>query len=292
MRPRLSFLVLSGLALAPAGYGAAARAPSAPKTLVVCAPGYPGDTAVAQSTMDAFAKLAAEAAGWRAESLLALYDQTAEGGLKHLAAPDAVFALVTLPFFLQHEAGLRLAARLQAVQESGAAEIWSLAARRGSVASPSVLDGWEITGGASYAPEFVRGPVLGGWGALPKSARVTFTANVLSALRRAAAGEPVAVVLDGSQAKALETLPFGPDLEIIARSDPMPGTLLCAVGGRLPSKQADEFVRGLDRLHTRPESAEILKTMRLVRFEAVDRTALDAARRSFAAARAPASAAP
>ena len=137
MRPRLSFLVLSGLALAPAGYGAAARAPSAPKTLVVCAPGYPGDTAVAQSTMDAFAKLAAEAAGWRAESLLALYDQTAEGGLKHLAAPDAVFALVTLPFFLQHEAGMRLAARLQAVQESGAAEIWSLAARRGSVASPS-----------------------------------------------------------------------------------------------------------------------------------------------------------
>jgi hypothetical protein len=285
----LSILVLFGLALAPS----AAAAPFAPKTLVVCAPGYPGDTAAAQPTMDAFAKIAAEAAGWRAESLRAVYFETAEGGLKRLADPDAVIALVSLPFFLQHEADLRLTARLQVVQVSGgAAETWSLAARRGKVASPAALDGWEITGGAGDTPEFVRGPVLGGWGALPGSARVTFTANVLSALRRAAAGEPVAVILDTTQANAMESLPFGSDLEIVARSVPMPGTLLCALSKRLPPKQADEFVRGLERLHARPESADILKTMRLARFEAVDGAALDAARRAFASARAPEMVAP
>ena len=286
MTPRpLSVLLLFGLALP-------AAAPAAPKTLVVCAPGYPGDTAAAQPTMDAFAKIAAEAAGWRAGSLRALYFETAEGGLNRLTQPDAVFALVSLPFFLQHEADLRLAARLQVVQESGAAETWSLAARRGRVASPAALDGWEITGGAGYAPEFVRGPVLGGWGTLPASARLTFTANVLSALRRAVAGEPVAVLLDTAQTKALETLPFGSDLEIVARSAPMPGTLLCAVGKRLPPKQAAEFVRGLEGLHDRPESGDILKTMRLARFETVDDAALDAARRSFASLRAPGKAAP
>src|SRR3989442_2096913 len=64
LRTRLSILVLAGLALAPPASGRAAPAPSASKTLVVCAPGYPGDTATAQPTMDAFAKLAAEAAGW------------------------------------------------------------------------------------------------------------------------------------------------------------------------------------------------------------------------------------
>ena len=291
--PRLSILVLFALTLAPPAAPAAAApaTPAATKTLVICAPGYPGNTAAAQPTMDAFAKLAAEAAGWRSESLRALYFETAEGGLKRIGEPDTVVALVSLPFFLQHEADLKLAARLQVVQESGAAETWSLAARRGRVASSAALDGWEITGGAGYAPEFVRGPVLGGWGALPASARVTFTANVLSALRRAAAGEPLAVLLDGPQAKALETLPFGADLEIVARSVPMPGSLVCAVGSRLPPKQVDAFVHGLERLPALPDSAEILKTMRLQRFEAVDRAALDSARRSFAAACAPAPAA-
>jgi len=145
---------------------------------------------------------------------------------------------------------------------------------------------WEITGTAGYAPEFVRGPILGGWGALPATARVTYTANVLSALRRAAAGESVAVVLDRSQAKTMESLPFAADLEVVARSEPMPGTILCSVGSRLPPKQGDALLHGLSILHTRPDSAELLKTMRLVRFEPVDRAALDAARRSYVAARA------
>jgi len=275
-------LALIGLLLAQP-----ASVPAGPRTLVVCAPGYPGNTAAAQPTMDAFAKIAAEAAGWRSGTLRALYFESAGGGLARLAEPDAVFALVSLPFFLQHEADLHLSAKLQAAQESGAGEIWRLVGHRGRISTPAGLDGWEITGTAGYAPEFVRGPVLGGFGALPASTRVTFTANVLSSLRRAAAGEPLAVVLDRSQAEALESLPFASDLESVARSVPMPGTLLCAVGGRLPTKQADEFVRGLARLHLRPEAADILKTMRLVRFEAADRAALDAARRSFASARAP-----
>src|SRR6185295_6707956 len=129
-------------------------------------------------------------------------------------------------------AGLKLAARLQAVQESGALETWSLAVRRGRVASPAALDGWEITGSTGYAPEFVRGPILASWGVLPATARVTYTANVLSALRMAATGEPVAVILDRSPAKAMDSLPFAADLEIVARSAPMPATILCSVGGR------------------------------------------------------------
>ncbi len=258
----------------------------------MCAPGYPGTTAAAQPTMDAFAKIATDAAGWRAGSLRALYFESAEGGLKRLAEPDAVFALVSLPFFLRYEADLRLAARLQVVQESGAVETWSLAARRGRVASPDALSGWEITGGAGSDPAFVRGPVLGRWGTLPASARVTFTGNVLSALLRAASGEPVAVVLDETQAKSLGSLPFGADLEIVARSIAMPGALLCTVGTRTSPKQAGAFVRGLERLHGRPESKDILKTMRMERFEPLDTKALDAARRSFAEARAQGKTAP
>jgi len=277
-------ILLIGLATGPIGLAASIGV--APKTLVVCAPGYPGNTATAQPTMDAFARLAAGAAGWGSDTLRALYFETAEGGLKRLAEPDAVLALVSLPLFLQQESALKLAPRLQAVQESGALETWSLAVGRGRVASPAALDGWEITGTAGYAPEFVRGPILAGWGALPATARVTYTANVLAALRRAAAGESVAIVLDRSQAKAMESLPFASDLQVVARSEALPGTLLCSVGSRLPPKQGDALVHGFSILHTRPDSEDLLKTMRLTRFEAVDRAALDAARRSYVAARA------
>ena len=217
----------------------------------------------------------------------AAYFETAESGLKRLADSDAALALVSLPFFLQHEGALRLAPRLQVVQESGATETWGLAARRGRLASAAALDGWEITGTAGYAPDFVRGPLLGGWGTPPGTARITFTANVLSALRRAAAGEPVAVLVDGAQAAALASLPFASDLEIVARSRPLPGTILCSVGARLGGADARALLGGLQRLHTRPEWAEVLKTMRMTRFEAVDAAAIDAARRDCVAARAP-----
>jgi hypothetical protein len=276
----LPTLVLGGVSLATSPVVVAS-----PVTLVVCAPGYPGTTDAAQPTMDQFARIVADSASWPAGGLRAVYFETAEGGVKRLAEPDAAFALVSLPFFLQHEADLGLAPKLQAVQESGGMETWSLAARRGRVPSAMALDGWEITGGAGYAPEFVRGPVLGGWGSLPASTRITFAPAVLSGLRRAASGEPVAVLLDVSQAKALSSLPFAADLEIVARSAAMPGTLLCTVGGRLPPRRTDPIVRGLESLQRRPEGLEILKTMRLRRFETVDLPALNSARKSFAAAR-------
>jgi hypothetical protein len=259
-------------------------APAPATTLVVCAPGSPGDTEAAQPTMDAFAKIASEAASWPAGSLRAVYFETAAEGLKRLSDDSTGLALVSLPFFLQHEKEKALVARLQVVEESGALGTWSLAARRGQIKGPEALQGFEITGVPGYAPEFVRGPILGRWGTLPPSARITFGPNVLSALRRAAAGEPVAVVLDAAQTKALSTLPFAPDLEIVASSAPMPGSLLCTVGTRLPQQRTAEILHGLLRLHTREEWAGVLKTMRMTRFEKIDGAALDAARRAFAAA--------
>jgi len=276
-------IALSRQALAaPAAGTAAARSPM---TIVVCAPGQPGTTGAAQPTMDTFAAAASDAAGWPAGSVRAVYFETAEGGLKRLAEPDAALALVSLPFFLQHETTLRLAPRLQAVQESGATDTWGLAARRGRVASAATLAGWEITGTAGYAPDFVRGPLLGSWGQPPATARITFTANVLSALRRAASGEQVAVLVDGAQTAAIGTLPFGGELEIVARSGALPGTIVCGVGARPRGAELDRLLGGLQRLHTRPEWTDVLKTMRLVRFEPVDATALDTARRARDAVR-------
>lgn len=249
--------------------------------LVVCAPGYPGTTAQAQPSMDSFARAAEKAAGWAAGDLGAVYHEDEEAGLARLGDADAALALVPLPFFLKHGEGLSLRPRLQVVQETGAEEVWSLVAARGRVSTPASLEGWEVIGTPAYAPRFVRGPVLGAWGALPASASITFTARPLSALRRAASGETVAVILDRAQTEALPSLPFAADLEIVARSGPLPGVLLCSVGDRISDARAGALVAGLLRLHEAESGAEVLASLRMTRFEEVDLQALARAREAF-----------
>ncbi|HEX5045168.1 MAG TPA: hypothetical protein VFV75_19895 [Candidatus Polarisedimenticolaceae bacterium] len=230
--------------------------------LVVCAPHHPGTTADAQPTMDALAAAAARAAGWPAGSLAAEYHAVEAEGTARLARPDAVLALVTEPYFVEHGAALKLKPLLQALSAgSEEGETWSLVARKGRVTDPASLAGWELHSSAAYAPRFVRETALGTWGKLPGDVQLVPTAQVLSALRKAASGSDVAVLLDGTQAAALRTLPFASDLEVVARSPRLPAALLCSVGGRALPGPLDPLKAGMRAL-----DPALLGQLRLARF--------------------------
>jgi hypothetical protein len=235
--------------------------------LVVCAPGYPGTTTDAQPSMDALAVAVARAAGWPTGSLAAEYHASETEGKARLSRPDAALALVTEPFFVEHSAALKLKPLLQAVPAgSEEGEVWSLVARKGRVMGPASLAGWEVRSTAAYAPRFVRETALGGWGTLPASVRLVATSQVLSALRKAATGEDVAVLLDATQAASLPTLPFAADLEVVARSPRLPGAVLCTVAGRALPGREDRLAAGLRSLGEAPEGAVVLERLRLARF--------------------------
>ena len=253
-----------------------------PVALVACAPGYPGSTAEAQPAMDVFAAALSRATGWPAGRVAAAYHETEKGGLGRLDAPDAALALVPLPFLLQHGEALKLRPRLQ-VQSKGSelAEVWTLVARKGRVVSPAALDGFTVVSLAGYSPGFVRS-ALGAWGRIPESARVVHSGQVLSALRKAAAGENVALLLDGAQTAALGTLPFAGDLEVVARSAPLPAAFVCTVGTRLAAARWKALEKAFLVLPSTPEGAAALEGLRIVRFAPVDAAALSAARRGFA----------
>lgn len=222
MRPLLLLLAL--LAAAPARAATPERT-----TLVACAPGYPGTTAEAQPHLDALAASLSRAAGLPPGAVGAVYLNAEPEGVARLREGDAGVALVTLPFFLQHGAALGLSPRLQVeVAGSGLTERWALVARKGRVAAPADLAGLTVLSSAGYAAGFVRG-APGAWGRLPEAARVATTGQVLSALRKAAGGADVAVLLDGAQAAALGGLPFAADLEVLARSAPVPTALVVTV---------------------------------------------------------------
>ena len=235
-------------------------------TLVFCAPGYPGEAGDAQPYVDQFAKAAAAAAGWPAGSLSAVYDPTEEGGLAKLARPEAALAFVPYPFFVQHQAQLKLAAVVDAdVTGTGPRERWTLVAKRDRVTGAASLTGLTIVSTAGYAPEFVTHSALGKW---PLTGEVQSTGQVLSALRRAAAGEAVVVLLDQTQAASLASLPFASELRPVLQSPELPVAVLAAVGSRVGSARLASLRAALLKLGQDPGSAELLASMRLRGFVA------------------------
>jgi hypothetical protein len=260
----MRFLALAlFLAVAPP----ALAAPAQPLELVVCAPGYPGTTEEAQPSVDALAAALARGASLPPGTVSAVYLNDEGQGAARLGDRRPAVALVTLPFYVKHARELalqpRLAASLQGAQ--GAAETWTLVARKGRIGSPAALARFELLSTAGYAPEFVRG-ALKGWGPLPPGVRIVASSQVLSALRRAAAGEEVAVLLDGEQAAALPSLPFAGELEAVARSRPLPGGLVATVGTRIPAARWTALEKGLLALPSTPDGAAALEGVRMQGF--------------------------
>ncbi len=254
--------------------------------IVACAPGYPSNTEQAQPTMNDFAAMVADASGWPPGMLTAEYHPSEEARIARLRDNATSLALVPLPLFLKYEKELALTALLQAVQASGSStERWSLVTSAGSVAGPESLDGWELLGLAAYAPRFVRGPALSSWGRLPDSLSVSFTRRVLAGIRRAAAGEPVAMLLDGAQTAALASFPDAASLEVVATSPPLLSWLIVGIGDRVEERRRQQLMSGLLGVHRSASFADVLQTMQLQRFEALDTDALVSAQAAYSAAR-------
>jgi hypothetical protein len=278
-------LPLRWLAALLAGSLACLARAAGPATLVVCAPGSPGTTQEAQGAMDAFAKAVTARAGLPAGSLAAVYLPAEDAAVARLREKEAALALVSLPFFLEHEKALGLRAELQPVPQGAAAnEQWTLVARKGAVAGPAALDGFTLLSTAGYAPAFVRGAALGGFGTLPATVKIQPTSAILSGLRRAAAGEKVAVLLDGAQSAALPTLPFAKDLDVVARSPEVPAGILATVGGRVPAARWAKLASAFRDLGADPAGADALAGIRMTSFVALDQRALASARKAYAEA--------
>jgi hypothetical protein len=253
--------------------GSATAATAEPLTLMAWAPGYPGTTEQAQPSMDEFAQGVAAAAGWAPEEFLAVYYPKVADGRERLAAGAAAVVMVPLPVYLEFGKSLDLRPLLRVVQEGGGEETWSLVAHKGALNNASDLSGWSLEGVAGFSPRFVT-RVLANWGTLPADVEIGFNARVLSVLRKAAAGEQVAALLDRAQAEALERLPFAADLEVVAVSAPMISSLVCAVGDRLPEDRERTLIQALQQLDGSTHGDELLATIRIVRFEALGEGAL------------------
>jgi hypothetical protein len=235
-------------------------------TLIFCAPGYPGGAGDAQPFVDQFATATAASAGWPAGSLAAVYDPTEQGGLAKLAGADAALAFVPYAFFVQHGTELHLVPLVQAdVTGVGPQERWTLVAKAGAVTGPASLTGYTILSVAGYAPEFVRHSALEAW-ALPPDVKIESTGQILSVLRRVAAGEHVVALLDQTQAAALPTLPFAAQLKAVTQSAPLPVAIVAVVDARLPAARVRALQAALLKMGNSPGDVDTLAQLHLKGF--------------------------
>ena len=236
-------------------------------TLVFCAPGYPGGSGDAQPFVDQFAKAAAASAAWKSDALAATYEPTEQGGLAKLGDKDSVLAFVPYAFYVQHAGALHLTPLAQAdVAGVGIQERWTLVGKAGGpVTGPASMTGYTILSVAGYAPEFVKHSALSEW-ALPTDVKIESTGQILSALRRVAAGEPVVALLDQTQAAALSTLPFAAQIKTLTQSAPLPVALIAVVESRLPEPRAKAFQAALIKMNAANGGAETLASVHLKGF--------------------------
>src|SRR5712692_8540638 len=242
-------------------------------TLVVCAPGFPGSSAEARPAMDALARALVGAGHLPAGSLSAVYEESEAGGLRRLAQQDADLLLAALPFFLDHEKELRLVARLSAVPSGGEAlERWTLVTGKDH---PASLEGYTVQSSAGYSKRFVRAAAPG----LPRQVEIRAGSAVLSALRRAADGDKVGVLLDGAQAAALGTLPFASSLAIVETSPPV--AVVATVAKRVDERRWKALEPAFRRIADDPGAREALDGVRMAGFVPLDQAALAAARTAW-----------
>jgi hypothetical protein len=232
--------------------------------------------------MDKLAAAVSSAAGWPPGRIAAVYHETEDAGVARLKAKTPALALIPLPFYLAHQSDLKLTPRAQAVEKDGIpATTWTLVAKTGRVTSAESLAGFTIVSLAAYAPDFIRNVALAKWGTLPANVKFEATGQVLSALRKAANGDDVAVLLDASQAASLPTLPFAADLAVVTKSQPLPGFVVCNVGSTVGPVDTKKLVGALLKLHETPEGASTLDAVRLSKFVPLDAKGLNAARESY-----------
>ena len=92
----------------------------------------------------------------------------------------------------------------------------------------------------------MRRSALAAW-TLPADVKIEATGQVLSALRRVAAGEPVVALLDQTQAAALPTLPFAGELKAVLQSAPVPVAILATVDSQAAGRTRAKSAAGIAR---------------------------------------------
>lgn len=252
--------------------GLTSVAEAAPKggtlALAIVNPGGPEAGTEGDKLARELAAHLASAAGLEGVELVAAYFTTNDAAAAYVKQHKDAFVLGGLGFFLSQRKALKLIPLARLTGASGSSEEFAVVVRKGRYGSLDALRGKSLAGSvladdARYVDRFAFGGKL--------AAKAWFvctpTARPLSALRKVAAGEGDAVLLNRAQHEALAATPLGAQLEVIHRSGPLPtvGLMMAAT----PRTQAarERIVQAVTKLCGTDKGAPVCRTYGITGFE-------------------------
>lgn len=271
----LTRLIVSTLLVGLGLTGAAQAAPKAGAVaLAIVNPGGPDAGAEGDKLARELAAHLGDAAGLDGVELEAAYFTTNEAAAAYVRKHKDGFVLGGLGFFLSQRKSLKLVPLARLAGKSGDREEFAVVVRKGRYASLDSLRGKTLTGSvladdARYVDRFALGGKLA-----TKDFVRTPTTRPLSALRKLAAGEGDAVLLNRAQHEALATTPLAAQLDVIFRSGRVPTVGLMMAATPRTRALRERIVHAVTKLCDTPKGAPVCQTYGITGFQPMGEDAL------------------
>jgi len=277
MVSRCLVLAFTLVAFAILGSSPAARAAqkASPLALAIVNPGGPGAGAEGDKLAAELASNLAAAAGLDAGQVTAAYFTRAAPTAGFLAKHKDAFVLGGLGFFLAQRRTAKLIPLARLVGKAGGDEVYSVVVRKDRYRNLDELRGKTLVGSVlADDPRFVDRFAFGGKLVASEHFRCEPSERPLSALRKLAADEVDAVLLNRSQREALGTMPLFAKLEVIHASGPVPTVGLMMVTTPRTRALRERIVQAVTRLCDTEKGAPVCRTYGITGFEPVGEDAL------------------
>lgn len=193
-----------------------------PSPVVVCYPGGPVSEEDANKAMSAMLNVVEKVGGWPANTFSSAFSSDLKACTALLSQKRPAFAITSLGIYLDQRENLHLEPVVQPKMRGLTSEQFHLVVVKGSFTSLAELKGKSVGGSVFDEADFIRKIVFAGKIDPQKEFELKPSKQAIRALRALDKGELDAVLLNGQQFAALESLPLTHPLESIFTSAPIP----------------------------------------------------------------------
>ncbi len=265
----LAFACALALSAEPAG--------KALNTLVFLS-GGPGDTKAAEKPLKNLLSMWEKEAALPVGTLDGRYFPQKDPALDYVQSATPSVFMLPVATFLEYEKAWALQAVGQMAVKGSPTERLFVVVKKGGAQNVAALKGKIVTSSLLSDPKLAELIELEDGTALAKVTTLEYERSPLAALRKVRDGAVAAVLLDEPQWLGLEKLPFSTELELLAKSKPLPRPIV-AVKTNVDKATAERLRRGLLTLAQNPDAKSTLQQFSVDGIVAPDVASISAARK-------------
>jgi hypothetical protein len=247
--------------------------PSSPMTVLICYPGGSARSQDAQSATGTMLRVVEEGGNWTAGSLTSLFTTHIKDCKIHLDEEKPEFAITTLGTFLTYREQLNLIPLVQPVINGNSSEKYRIVVRKGTFTSIAELKGKTLGGSLVEETVFLKRVVFQGTVDPETFFTLKGSRRALRSLRALVKGDLDAVMVNSQQYRALGSLPFASELEVVFTSGAIPLVGLVANGEKTTAEQRNRFLKALETMCEHRDGKQLCELFGIERFVPADEQA-------------------